>query len=223
MLKMRNITVRNVLTNFNLDVAKGEFVIVTGENGAGKTTLLNTISGNVLPKNGQIFIDGEDVTRKPQYVRTKLIASVAQDPKVGTVANMSIRDNMNSAYMRGKTRDFKSSCSSVRDEFFKERLKELEMGLENRLDDLVGELSGGQRQALSVIMAFLTDSKILLLDEITAALNSTNSEKIMNLVNQKCRTMRKTCLMITHNQEQMKNFGDRVLVVEKKLFNKGTL
>lgn len=215
MLKMRNITVRNVLIDFNLDVAEGEFIIITGENGAGKTTLLNTISGNVLPKNGQIFIDGEDVTRKPQYVRTKLIASVAQDPKVGTVANMSIRDNMNSAYMRGKTRSFKSSCSMDRDVFFKERLKELEMGLENRLDDLVGELSGGQRQALSVIMAFLADSKILLLDEITAALNSTNSEKIMNLVNQKCRTMRKTCLMITHNQEQMQKFGDRVLVVGK--------
>lgn len=216
MLKMRNITVRNVLIDFNLDVAEGEFIIITGENGAGKTTLLNTISGNVLPKNGQIFIDGEDVTRKPQYARTKLIASVAQDPKVGTVANMSIRDNMNSAYMRGKTRSFKSSCSMDRDVFFKERLKELEMGLENRLDDLVGDLSGGQRQALSVIMAFLADFKILLLDEITAALNSTNSEKIMNLVNQKCRAMRKTCLMITHNQDQIKKFGDRVLVVERK-------
>ncbi len=216
MLKMRNITVRNVLIDFNLDVAEGEFIIITGENGAGKTTLLNTISGSILPKNGQIFIDGEDVTCKPQYARTKLIASVAQDPKVGTVANMSIRDNMNSAYMRGKNRDFKSSCTANRDEFFKEKLKELKMGLENRLDDLVGELSGGQRQALSIIMAFLSDFKILLLDEITAALNSTNSEKIMNLVNQKCRTMRKTCLMITHNQEQMQKFGDRVLLVERK-------
>ena len=215
MLKMRNIRVRNVLVDFNLDVAEGEFIIITGENGAGKTTLLNTISGNVLPKEGQIFIDGKNVTGIPQYARSQLIASVSQDPKVGTVANMSIRDNMNAAYMRGKSRNFRSSCSSNRDEYFKEKLRELEMGLEERLDDLVGELSGGQRQALSVIMAFLSDFKILLLDEITAALNSTNAEKIMNLVNQKCRTMRKTCLMITHNRDQMKKFGDRILTINR--------
>lgn len=214
MLKMQNITVRNVLADLNLIVNEGEFIVITGENGAGKTTLLNTISGNILPSNGHIFIDGEDVAYRPQYARAGLIASVVQDPKVGTVAKMSIRDNMNSAYLRGKNRDFTSSCSKKRDDFFRMKLSELKMGLENRLDDLAEDLSGGQRQALSVVMAFLSDFKILLLDEITASLNSVNSEKIMRLVYDKCKAMNKTCLMITHNRDQQ-NAG-RVLVVENK-------
>ena len=181
MLKMKNIYVRNVLVNLDLTMEKGEFLLVLGDNGAGKTTLFNTISGAIQPSQGSIFIDSEDVTDKTQFHRSNLISSVFQDPRVGTVSNMTLRENMNLAYMRGKKRTLSACCSERRDELFRKKLIELEMGLEDRLDSYAGELSGGQRQALSIAMVFLTDSKILLLDEITAALDRTNSEKIMDL------------------------------------------
>ena len=214
MLKMENITVRNTLVNLNLEIKEGEFAIIIGENGAGKTTLFDTISGAVKPTRGSIWIAGENITEKSQYARSALIANVFQDPKVGTVGSMSIRENLNMALMRGKKRDLQNCCSENRDLIFQKKLGELEMNLEKRLDDKVEQLSGGQRQALSITMALLADSKILLLDEITAALDSVNSEKIMKIVNEKCINSQKTCLMITHNQDQMRKFGNNILILK---------
>lgn len=213
MLKMKNIYVRTVLVDLNLTMEKGEFLLVLGDNGAGKTTLFNTISGVVQPPQGSIFIDSEDVTNKTQSQRANLIANVFQDPRVGTISNMTLRENMNLAYMRGKKRTLSACCSEERDELFREKLREYEMGLEDRLDSYAGALSGGQRQALSIAMVFLTDSKILLLDEITAALDRTNSEKIIDIVYQKSQQTSKTCLMITHSPQIIRKFENNVAVL----------
>ena len=213
MLRLYNVSVRNILKDLNLAVSKGEFVIIVGENGAGKTTLFNTISGNICPSDGSILINGEDVTYKTQYERASFIANVFQDPKVGTIGNMSIRDNLNMAYMRGKSRGLKISSTKERDGLFREKLGVLGTGLEKRLDDYAGDLSGGQRQAMSVVMALLSDSKILLLDEITAALDFVNSEKILDMVNKNIYERKKTCLMITHNKEDLKKFGGNVMTL----------
>ena len=214
MLQMKNICVRNVLINLDLTVKKGEFLLILGENGAGKTTLFNTISGVIQPSRGSIFIDSRDVTSEAQFQRADLVANVFQDPKVGTISNMTLRENLNLAYMRGKRRGSDTCCSEERDEFFREKLRELEMGLENRLDNFAGELSGGQRQALSITMALLTESKILVLDEITAALDRANSEKIMNIVQEKCLKAGKTCLMITHSPKIIQQFENNVAILE---------
>lgn len=213
MLVMKNVNVRNVLQDFNLEVKEGELVVVTGENGAGKTTLFNAISGQVIPTTGKILIDSVDVTQQTQAERARLIANVCQDPKVSTVAGMTLRENLNAAFLRGQKRSWVWNQLEQRDSIFRERLSELEMGLENRLDDRVGNLSGGQRQALSIVMAFLLDFKILLLDEITAALNEENAVKVIRLVQNKCRKDHRTCLMITHNLQQIQTFGDRVVTL----------
>lgn len=215
MLRMKNIYVREVLVDLNLTVEKGEFLMVLGDNGAGKTTLFDTISGAIQPFQGSIFVDYEDVTNKTQFQRANLIANVFQDPKVGTISNMTLRENMNLAYMRGRKRKLSTCCSEKRDELFREKLIELDMGLEDRLDSYAGELSGGQRQALSIAMVFLTDSKILLLDEITAALDRANSEKIINIVYEKSKQTCKTCLMITHSPQIIEQFENNVAILEK--------
>lgn len=213
MLNLKNIYVRNILIDLNLTVNEGEFVLVVGENGAGKTTLFNTISGSISPSKGSIFISGKNVTNEPQHMRAQLVANVFQDPKVGTIANMSVRNNLNMAHMRGKKRKLLTqSCSKKRDDFFRSKLYEI--GLENRLDSLVGELSGGQRQALSVIMALLTDSKILLLDEVTAALDSENSKRVLRIIDICIYKQKKTCLMITHNKDQINQLGNRTLILK---------
>lgn len=209
---MSGISVRNILNRLNLKVKKGEFVILIGDNGAGKTTLFNTIAGNIRPDSGNVFIDGEDVTNKSAYKRAALIANVFQDPKMGTVGGMTIRENLNISLMRGKNRNLYTSCSEERDEIFKEKLSELNIGLERRLDDYVNQLSGGQRQALSIEMALLAESKIILLDEITAALDTTNSQKILEIVIQKCKG--KTCLMITHNRDHLKQIHTRIVTLK---------
>lgn len=209
MLKMKGICVKNILIDLELTVDEGEFVLVIGENGAGKTTLFNTISGNIIPDKGSISIAEKDITNDPQCERAALIANVFQDPKVGTVINMSVRDNLNMAYLRGKNRKLYPSSRKERDDFFKTKLADI--GLENRLDSYAGELSGGQRQALSIIMALLTDSKVLLLDEITAALDSTNSEKILKIIDKNIYKQNKTCLMITHNKDHISRLGNKVL------------
>lgn len=214
MLVMKNIRVRNILVDFNLEVRPNELVVVTGENGAGKTTLFNAISGQIRPDSGQIWLDSCDITQRSQAERARWIANVFQDPKVGTVAGMTLRENLNMAILRGQKRGWFRSGLDRREAFFRDQLAELEMGLEDRLDSLAGELSGGQRQAVSVVLAFLTDFKLLLLDEITAALNAANAQKVTDLVKRKCRQSQKTCLMITHNPKQIETFGDRVVVLQ---------
>lgn len=212
MLELKNIFVKNILKNLNVKIEKGEIILIIGGNGAGKTTLFNVISGEIKPESGEIFINDRDIKNISQHKRTLLISSVLQDPKYGTIENMTILENLNIAYMRGKKRSIVIPRNLKN--YFKNRLQILEMNLENRLTDYVKNLSGGQRQALSLIMATLSEYEILLLDEITAALDPRTSDLVMELTDRLVKTDKKTCLLITHNTKYIKKFGDRTMIME---------
>jgi putative ABC transport system ATP-binding protein len=213
MLQLTDINAGKVLLGLNLTVEQGEFVLIIGDNGAGKTTLFNVISGSLKPENGKIFIDKQEVTDWPQHARASLVANVFQDPKVGTIGSMTIRENLDLAYKRGKTRSLSVHNTRIRDDFYREKLRMLHMNLENRLDSYAEELSGGQRQALSVIMSTLTEAKTLLFDEITASLDRQTSENILRIIETVLVPEKKTCLMITHDASHIERLGDRALIL----------
>jgi putative ABC transport system ATP-binding protein len=222
MLRLENINVIlgkqsklecHVLKNLSLEVAAGEFVVIIGGNGAGKSTLLNVISGEVKADTGTIVLDNATITAMPQTNRAAIIAKVMQDPRIGSVANMSIMENMAFALEHGKARNLFPFVTSARKQLFKEKLSLLGMGLENKLDELVANLSGGQRQALSLIMASLADAKILLLDEITAALDPKTANNVMKIADKIVAEEGRTCIMITHNMAQAIEYGDRTLLL----------
>lgn len=223
MLNLNNITItmgrggpleRRVLNNLTLHVGKGEFVILIGENGAGKSTLFNAISGITPLDSGHIILDKTNITHWRTDQRASLIAKVLQDPRIATISNMTIEENLNFALKRGQRRGFTLHTNKNRRILFKERLACLGMGLENRLDELTGNLSGGQRQALSLIMALMSDAKVLLLDEITAALDPKMAELIMELTARIVQEERRTTLMITHNVSHIAQYGHRTLQLE---------
>lgn len=220
MLKLRNICLKPVLQNLNLELNKGEFVVVVGANGAGKSTLLNIIAGNITPAHGQVILDDIDVTNISAANRSISIAKVSQDPKVGTMTNMTIYENLAFAALRGKRRGLGFFSRRSYKKLFKSKLAMLNMGLENRLHELVSNLSGGQRQALSLIMALLSDSKVLLLDEITAALDPNTAENIMKIAAQIVREEQRTTIMITHNMKHALEYGDRTVVLANGKFAK---
>jgi len=224
MLRLQNINVtlgqsskleRQVLQNLNLQVEKGEFVVLIGGNGAGKSTLLNVIGGYIKPDSGVVMIDRQDVTKKPQHTRAKAVSKVMQDPKVGTMEQMTIEENMSFAYLRGQARGLMPSSSRKRKRAFADKLAMLDMGLENRLDELVGNLSGGQRQALSLIMAISSNSSILLLDEITAALDPKIAESVIRIAAKVITEEKRTTIMITHNMTDALRYGDRTLLLSQ--------
>lgn len=229
MLKLENIDVtlgegttlqRKILNQLNLDVREGEFIVVIGGNGAGKSTMFNAISGFVGINSGKILIAGQDITSTPQTYRASLVSKVMQDPKLGTIENMTILENMAFAFKRGQRRGLQFFTDQQRIKIFQEKLSILNMGLENKLDELVSNLSGGQRQALSIIMAILQDSKILLLDEITAALDPASARTIMEMTNRIIREQKLTCVMITHNMSHAIKYGDRLLLLRNGNFIK---
>lgn len=229
MLKLESIDVmvakgtkleREVLSNLNLEVKKGEFSVIIGGNGAGKSTLFNVISGFMKPEKGRILINDEDVTVYSQQKRAKNVSIVMQDPRVGTMERMTILENMSFAAKRGQLRGLEFFNSRAKREFFRDRLSLLNMGLENRLQDSVMNLSGGQRQALSLIMAILSNSKVLLLDEITAALDPKIAENVMYLANKIVEETHLTCLMITHNMHHAIKYGDRTMLLKNGKFLK---
>ncbi|MDR1267349.1 MAG: ATP-binding cassette domain-containing protein [Holosporales bacterium] len=213
-LTLQKITVRDVLTDLSFTVGESEWVLVVGDNGAGKTTLFNTILGNILPDRGKVLIEGSDVTSLPPHSRASVMAHVFQDPTAGTVGHMTIRENLRLASRRGKKRSYLRFPSRKRDEAYREQLSALRMNLEDRLDDYAGDLSGGQRQALSIVLSLLTESKIWLLDEITAALDQKTSATILEVVRNTLRQRKQTCLMITHNPQHIGQLGDRVLILK---------
>jgi putative ABC transport system ATP-binding protein len=222
MLKLDNINVtlnqgtnieRTILNDLSFEVSEGEFIIILGGNGAGKSTLFNVISGFMQPVSGNILIDKENVTFKKHTQRASFISKVMQDPKVGTMENMTIEENMSFACKRGQKRLFSQHLTSKRRAFYKEKLSILGMGLENRLEELVANLSGGQRQALSLIMSIMADSKILLLDEMTAALDPKMAENVMHIANKIVTEEKRTTLMITHNLGHALKYGDRILIL----------
>ena len=205
---------KNVFDNFNLEVKKGEFVTIIGGNGAGKSTLMNLISGSITPENGKIFIDGKNVTYMPEHKRAKFIGRVFQDPLRGTSPNLTIEENLSLAILRGKNKNLKFGVNKNNSDLFKEKLKELGLGLEDRLNAKMGLLSGGQRQAITLLMAVLIKPNILLLDEHTAALDPSSSDKILYLTEQITNDKEITTLMITHNIEHALKFGTRTIMLK---------
>ena len=202
------------LDGLSLTVEDGDFITVVGSNGAGKSTLFNAISGVFLADSGRILLDGVNITFEPDYVRSKYIGRMFQDPLKGTAPHMTIEENLALAYLRAeKNSNPLSRITRKEKEFFHERVKMLDMGLEERMDTPVGILSGGQRQALTLLMATLVPPKILLLDEHTAALDPSAAEKVMKLTRQITEENHTTCLMVTHNLKQALSIGNRTLMM----------
>jgi putative ABC transport system ATP-binding protein len=199
----------------SLTIEAGEFVTVIGSNGAGKSTLLGVLSGDVSPDEGSIVIDGRDVTRLPAHRRAELVARVFQDPKAGTCEGLTIEENMALGAARGSVRGLKTALTSARRQQFRDTLAELGLGLENRLSDPVGLLSGGQRQAVSLLMAALSPMKILLLDEHTAALDPRTAELVLDLTEKIVQRHRLTTLMVTHSMRQALDHGTRTLMLHE--------
>ncbi len=199
----------------SLHLAPGDFITVIGSNGAGKSTLLNIVSGKLMTDLGAITIDGQNVTNIKEHKRAKMVGRVFQDPMAGTAPTMTIEENLAIAYMRTNQRGLKVGVSKKRRDFFREKLETLHLGLENRLGAKVGLLSGGERQALSLLMATFTEPKILLLDEHTAALDPSRAELITNLTKEIVQTYNLTTLMVTHNMQQALDLGNKLIMMDK--------
>ncbi len=203
------------IDDLSLHIPSGDFVTVIGSNGAGKTTLLNLISGTYFPDNGAITIDGTDVTRIPEHKRAKYIGRVFQDPLIGTAASMSIEENLAMAEKRGQKRGLRWGVTKAKRERYREVLKRLELGLEDRLRDPVGLLSGGQRQTLTLLMVTLSIPKVLLLDEHTAALDPKTAHKVLQLSREMIENYRLTTIMVTHNMQQAIEYGNRMIMLHE--------
>ena len=201
------------LNGLNLTLNEGDFVTVIGGNGAGKSTMLNAVAGTWMVDEGQILIDGIDVTKLSEHKRATYLGRVFQDPMTGTAATMGIEENLALAKRRGKTRLLKPGITKAERQEYKELLKILGLGLEDRLTSKVGLLSGGQRQALTLLMATLQKPKLLLLDEHTAALDPGTAEKVLNLTKRIVEEYQLTCLMITHNMQDAIIHGNRLIMM----------
>ncbi|WP_409499861.1 ABC transporter ATP-binding protein [Mannheimia glucosida] len=204
-----------VLRGLSLKVEQGEFVSVIGSNGAGKSTMLNAISGDCLVDSGDIIIQGNKVNNTTTWQRANQVARVFQDPMAGTCESLTIEENMALAYQRGGKRGLGFAIKRQMRELFKEKLSLLGLGLENRLTDQMGRLSGGQRQAVSLLMASLKPSNILLLDEHTAALDPKTTDFVMELTNKIVREQKLTTLMVTHSMRQALDYGDRTVMLHQ--------
>ncbi|MCI1999527.1 MAG: ABC transporter ATP-binding protein [Clostridia bacterium] len=197
--------------NFSMDEA--DFVTVIGGNGAGKSTILNAIAGLFFVDSGKIIIDGHDVTKLPEHKRAKYIGRVFQDPRMGTATNMSIEENLAMALRRGQKRGLKKGITHDEKDKFRTYLEELDLGLENRMSEKAGLLSGGQRQAVTLIMATMTKPKLLLLDEHTAALDPKTAKKVLDLTRKIVAEDKLTALMVTHNMRDAIKYGNRLMMM----------
>ena len=203
------------LRGLTLEIPTGQFVTVIGSNGAGKSTFLNAVSGDLSVDSGNIVIDEQDVTRQPVWERARQVARVFQDPMAGTCEDLTIEENLALAYSRGERRGLgKAVRRNMRDEF-KSRLSVLGLGLENRLTDRIGLLSGGQRQAVSLLMATLQPSRILLLDEHTAALDPRTAQFVLELTARIVSESKLTTMMVTHSMRQALDVGDRTVMLHQ--------
>jgi putative ABC transport system ATP-binding protein len=205
---------KRAIEYIDLNVNEGDFITVVGSNGSGKSTLFNLIAGTYPVTGGKIILNGKDVTHTPEYKRAFTIGRIFQDPNVGTAAKMSLEDNMITAHRKGM-KGLKLSLNSEKRQLFKEELKQLSMGLEERLKDNVGLLSGGQRQALTLLMTILSRPQMLLLDEHTAALDPSNAQIVMDLTTQFIERYNLTTLMVTHNMQHAIDFGNRLIMMDE--------
>jgi len=206
-----------VFNNFNLTVEEGEFVSIVGSNGSGKTTLLNIISGNIPIEYGSVILKGNDITKQPEYIRARRIGRVFQDPSKGTANTMTIAENLALAENKGNPYGLSRGLNKKKIEEYRELVRTLNLGLEDKINVEVGSLSGGQRQALTLLMATMTPIDLLLLDEHTAALDPKTSQDIMDLTNRIVTEKHITTLMVTHNLRFAVEYGSRLM-----MFNKGT-
>lgn len=224
MLKLENVSItfnvntvneRKALQNVNLDINNGDFITVIGSNGAGKSTLMNAISGTYRIDQGRVYLDDRNITNLKEHQRATMIGRLFQDPLRGTAPNMTIEENLGLAYSRGKRRSLMPGIRKKDLSFFKEKLKDLDLGLEERMKTPVGLLSGGQRQALTLLMATIVTPKLLLLDEHTAALDPKTAEKVMELTDKIVKNDNITTLMITHNIQNALKYGNKTLVMSQ--------
>ena len=206
---------RTALDKLNLKLGEGDFVTVIGSNGAGKSTLLNVISGRYTPDGGKVTIDGRNVTKQAEHRRAARVGRVFQDPMAGTSPHLTIEENLAIAFGRGQRRGFTMAVTAAKRELFREELQSLELGLEDRLNMRVGMLSGGQRQALSLLMATYAKPAILLLDEHTAALDPSRAELITRLTKEQVARHNLTALMVTHNMQQAIELGNRLIMMHE--------
>ena len=204
-----------LFTDFNLHVKKGDFVSIVGSNGSGKTTLLNLISGNLPVDSGKIFVGDRDFTHLKDYKRSEKIARVFQNPAVGTCPTMTIFENMSIADNKLKPFNLTKGLNTKRKDFYRSQLEILGLGLEDRMDAVAGNLSGGQRQALALIMATMVKPDLLLLDEHTAALDPKSSDIVMELTQKIVEEKDVTTLMVTHNLRYAVNYGNRIIMMHE--------
>ena len=224
MLEMRNVrkvynpaTVREhcLFDDFNLSVPEGQFVSVVGSNGSGKTSMLNILCGSIPVDGGSIFLEGRDISREREYVRARLMGRVYQNPSMGTCGSMTILENLSLADNKGKPYNLRFGTDRRRIGYYQELLAPLGLGLEKMLHARVGNLSGGQRQALSLIMSAMTPIRFLILDEHTAALDPKTAEVIMALTDRIVREKKLTALMVTHNLRYALEYVDRILMMHQ--------
>lgn len=224
MIKIENLNVvfnkgtpdeNHALKNINLEIDKGDFITVIGSNGAGKSTLYNAIAGTLMPESGRIFLDEEnrEITFEKEYKRARYIGRIFQNPLLGTAGKMSLEDNMMICSKKG-WKGLRISLTGRMREYFRSQLKILDMGLENRLNDNVNQFSGGQRQALTLLMAVMSKPDLLLLDEHTAALDPTNADIVMKLTRQFAEEYNLTVMMVTHNMKHALEYGNRLLMMD---------
>ena len=207
------ITEKRAIKGVDLQLEDGDFVTVIGGNGAGKSTLLNIIAGVHFTDTGSIILDDMNLTGKPEYVRAKYLGRVFQDPMLGTAANMAIEENLAMAMRRGKKRGLGWYIKNEERAFYRERLSLLDLGLENRMTAKVGLLSGGQRQALTLLMATLQKPKLLLLDEHTAALDPKTAKKVLEITEELVKKDNLTTFMVTHNMKDAIRYGNRLIMM----------
>ncbi|MDB5061272.1 MAG: transporter ATP-binding protein [Mucilaginibacter sp.] len=201
----------NAISNVSLNIKVGEFVVIVGSNGSGKTTLLNLVAGNILPNTGTITIDGNNVTRLPEYKRSKWIARIFQNPLLGTAADLSIVDNFRLAAIRTQYKGLSVGKNESFKKLVKDKIATLGMGLESKIEQPIGTLSGGQRQALTLLMSVMDTCKILLLDEPTAALDPRSAENVMQIADSLIKEYNLTAILVTHNLKDAGNYGSRII------------
>lgn len=205
----------HVLRGINLTINPGEFITIIGGNGAGKSTLLNSIAGTLPIEEGQMMLNGQDITKQRVVARSKYISRVFQDPKMGTAVRLTVEENLALAMKRGKSRGFGSGVRNKDRDFYQEQLAKLGLGLENRLNTEIGLLSGGQRQAITLLMATLVRPELILLDEHTAALDPKTSLTVMDLTEQLIVEQNLTAFMVTHNMEDAIKHGNRLIMLHQ--------
>lgn len=209
------VTEHTLFQNFSLTVEKGQFVSIVGSNGSGKTSLLNIICGSIPIESGEVLVEGQPITKLKEYQRYASMGRVYQDPAAGTCPGLTMLENMSLADNKGKAFNLSRGVNKGRVDFYRDQLQSLGLGLEDKLDVKMGSLSGGQRQAVALLMATMTPLKFLILDEHTAALDPKTAEIIMELTNKVVREKNLTAMMVTHNLRYAVEYGDRILMMNQ--------